>query len=213
MKVATDYSSWKFTQKVIRIYHNRAVVKHFKSDRDNQPTNGTDAIKASVLIRKTDSALEVMNKQLLFQGIIKKEDIFSIPESFVIKSFGADIPQLKIIYRLKEKSRTGNYDLCVPHYNGTKAINPPRYTRGEQPVIFNLRDRSKIVVNVSTESEGVSLIKYLLRFVEKKYIPLNPDNFILGAKSKIKRKLVVPIRADFYSTGEFKKIPDWRIYF
>jgi hypothetical protein len=211
--MATDYSSWKFTQKVIRIYHNRAVVRHFKSEKDNQPTNGKDAIKASVLIRAKDSALVVMNKQLLFQNIIKTESANSTPESWITKSIGADIPQLQIIYRAKGRSNSGSFSLCIPHFNGNKGISPPRYTKGNQPVVFNLKDRSKLVVNAVSESEGKSLINYFLRFVDPKFIPSNRENFILPAKTKIRKDTMNPIRGDFYPLGQGNNIPAWRIYF
>jgi hypothetical protein len=212
MRMAADHTSWKFTQKVLRIYHNRAVVKHFKDTTDSKPATGKQAIKSSVLIRSTDSALQCMNKQIMFTRM-QQDDVFSIPESWITKSIGSDIPQLKIIYRTVEKSRSGNYDLTVPHYNGSKIINPPKYTKGNQPVVYNLKDRSKIVVNAISEQEGRRVIEYLLKFVEKKYIDDKKDNFVTPGKTKIKKQAMKPIMADFYPDGQNDHIRKWRIYF
>lgn len=213
MKMAIDYKSWKFTQKVIRIYHNRAVVKHFKSELDVRPGTGRDAIKASVLIRPNDSALVVLNKQILFTRISEENNVVSQPESWIIKSIGNNIPQLKIIYRVKGKTKAGNYDICIPHYNGSKSIKPPEYTKGNQPVTFNLKDRTKIVVNASSVEHGKSIIKYFLKFVNSKYIPENRDNFVIGTESKVKRERMNPIRGDYYPDGQVTPYPKWQIYF
>jgi hypothetical protein len=219
--MAADHTSWKFTLKVLRIYHNRAVVKHFNKDTtDSKPTNGRQAIKSSLLIRRNDSALQCMNKQMLFMRIqqdyivsIPEDYIVSIPESWIVKSIGSNIRQLKIIYRTVEKSGSGNYDLVVPHYNGSKSINPPRYIKGQQPVVYNLRDRTKIVVNAINEKEGRKLIEYLLRFVDNRYINDKKDNFVIPGITRIKKQLMKPIMADFYPEGQNNHIREWRIYF
>lgn len=210
--MAANHTSWKFTLKVLRIYHNRAVVKHFRDTTDSNPTNGKQAIKSSLLIRSNDSALQCMNKQMLFMRI-QQDYIVSIPESWIIKSIGGNIRQLKIIYRTVEKSGSGNYDLVVPHYKGSKSINPPKYTKGEQPVVYNLKDRTKIVVNAINEQEGRKLIEYLLRFVDDRYINDKKDNFVIPGKTRIKKQLMKPIMADFYPEGQDNHIREWRIYF
>lgn len=214
-----NYKNWKFTRKVIRITHNREVKKYFKNlktDADSKTyrgaSSGREAIRDCLLIYENDSAMIVANKQMFFTRLTAAENsVLSYPESWIIHS-GTDIPQLKIIYRTNSKERKGYYDLNIPHYKGSKSIKPPKYTKGNQPVIFNLKDRTKIVINAVSENEGKSVIRYFLRFVDDKFIK-DKDNFVLGSPSKVKRDEMTPIRADYYPHGQNVANPQWRIYF
>lgn len=210
----TNFKTTAFTLKVIRINHNREVNKFFRKNPPNSKsqgaTKGREALKNALLIYPNDSGIDVLNKQVHFNMLNKNEEsILSVPESWMIHH-GKDISQLKIIYRAA-KSRSGNYDICIPHYNGSKGIKPPTYTKGNTPVVFNLKDRSKIVVNTESETEGKNLIKYFLKFVDKKFLPSN-DAFVLPAPNKVKRHIMKPIRADYYPKGQ-ESLAAWRIYF
>jgi hypothetical protein len=218
--MATNYKSWRFTLKVIRISHNREVKKYFKSLPSNPdsdaypgPTNGREAIRDSLLIYPNDSALIVANKQLYFSRLTSAATGSTYPESWLTNSrIGADIPQLVIVYRVRGNNKSGNYTITIPHYEGSKSINPPTYTKGNQPVTFNLKDRTKIVVNAASEREAKRVINTLLKYCDNRFI-VDKDNFVIGSPTKIKRQEMKPIRADFFKTGQKDLQPTWRIYF
>ncbi len=217
-----DYKNWKFTSKVIRITHNREVKKYFKplkTDSENTAyrgaNTGKEAIRDCLLIYERDSALVVANKQLLFARLTSSMTSFGIsqPESWLTNShIGGDIPQLVITYRVRGNNKSGNYTITLPHYSGSKSINPPTYTKGNQPIVFNFKDRTKIVVNANSEEEGKRVIKVLLKNCESRFIQ-DKDNFLILSKTKIKRQEMKPIKADFFKTGQKDLQPTWRIYF
>jgi hypothetical protein len=218
--MATNYKSWQFTLKVIRISHNREVKKYFKSlpsnpdsDTYRGATNGREAIRDSLLIYPKDSALMVANKQLYFSRLTSAATGSIYPESWLTNSrIGGDIPQLLIVYRVKGNNKSGNYSITLPHYEGSKSIKPPTYTKGNQPVTFNLKDRTKIIVNGSSEREAKRVITSLLQYCDSKFI-IDRDNFVIGSPTRVKRQEMKPVRADFFKTGQKDIIPTWRIYF
>lgn len=220
--MAINYKSWKFTRKVIRISHNREVRKYFKSlltDPESKiykgANTGREAIRDSLFIYEQDSALIVANKQLFFSRLLNTNSQFSLahPESWLTNSYiGGDVPQLVIVYRVKNNNKSGNYSITLPHYLGSKNITPPSYTKGNQPVVFNFKDRTKIVVNGSNEQEAKRVIKTLLKYCDKRFIQ-DKDNFVIPSQTKIKLQEMRAIRADFFKTGQKDLQPTWRIYF
>ncbi|WP_414529118.1 hypothetical protein [Nodularia chucula] len=208
--------AWQFTRKVITINHNRDVRKFFNPKGGNSitlgATRGREALRNSMLIYPKDSQLDVLNKQVHFRFVLAKDEpILAEPESWLIQH-GRNIPQLKIIYRsANRRSKSGNYTITVPHFNGRKNINPPPYEKGNVPVVFNLSDRSKIVVNASSEKEGRSVINYLLNFVNPKFIN-NKNAFVLPAKTDVRKQRMNPIRGDFFNKGQEAPMT-WRVYF
>jgi hypothetical protein len=78
-----EANSWEFTQRMIRIGHNRRVKEYFKDTKSDTDTgSGRAAIKVALLIRDEDSAIESMNKMLYFSGYLEKETTLSFPEGW-----------------------------------------------------------------------------------------------------------------------------------
>ena len=150
-----DANSWEFTQRIIKIGHNRRVKQYFRDEKSDSRTNtGRAAIKTALLIRDNDSALEVVNKQLYFSNYLNQELLASYPDGWQIKK-GQNIPQLAIIYRdTDKKSNSGNYTTYIPHFNETKNINIPSYNKGDYWARWILKDNSQIVINAKTENEA-----------------------------------------------------------
>ena len=210
-----DANSWEFTQRIIKIGHNRRVKQYFRDLKSDTNTNtGRAAIKTALLIRDNDSALEVVNKQLYFSNYLNQELLASYPDGWQIKK-GQNIPQLAIIYRdTNPQSNSGNYTTYIPHFNGNKNINIPSYNKGDCWARWILKDNSQIVINARTENEALRVIKKLEKYVEKKYqTPEQPwlttGKLATGTHKKIK---VTPIRADYYPEGKENSSPKWRKY-
>ncbi|MDB9374306.1 hypothetical protein [Nodularia sphaerocarpa] len=216
MSNTINTKAWQFTRKVITINHNRDVRFFFNPKGGTSTTlgatRGREALRNAMLIYPKDSQLDVMNKQIHFRMVLAKDEpVLAEPESWLIQH-GRNIPQLKIIYRSASRSsKSGNYTITIPHFNGTKGINPPPYEKGNTPVVFNLSDRSKIVVNASSEREGRTVINYLLKFVNSRYIN-NKNAFVLPARTNIKKQRMNPVRGDFFNKGQEAPMT-WRVYF
>ncbi|BAU63032.1 hypothetical protein STA3757_03870 [Stanieria sp. NIES-3757] len=214
-----DANSWEFTQRIIRILHNRDVKKWFKDFvSDTALSTGRERLKTCFLIRDADSALEVINKQFAYQTYIKKFDsisaVASFPESWQLK-IEAQRPQLIIIFKPANKSDGhSQHSLSLPHYSGDKTPNIKPYTKGNYWARLVLKDNSKIVVNGKTENEAVNQIENFYKYVNTKYKPTS-KNIVTGVyKSKpFKEFKLVPVRADFYSQGAKNAYPDWQHYY
>lgn len=210
-----DANSWEFTQRIIKIGHNRRVKKYFRDEKSDTRTNtGRQVIKTALLIRDNDSALEVANKQIYFANYLNQETLASYPDGWQIKK-GQNIPQLAIIYRdINKKSQSGNYTTYIPHFNGTKNINIPSYDKGDYWARWILKDNSQIIINARTEAEAIKVVKRLERYVEKKYQTPEQPWLTTGklATGTIKKIKVAPIRADYYPEGKENSSPKWRKY-
>ena len=214
--VRFDPYSWEFTQKMIRIGHNRRVRNYFKDIAvDDSKNTGREAIKASLLVRDEDSAIETLNKMTYFANYLEQENISTYPEGWETKK-GQDIPQLAIIYRdIDKKAISGNYVLHIPHFDGTRTPRVPTYTKGDYWARWILKDNSQIVVNGSTKAEAVRVIRRLERYVDSKFQTKEVPWLKLGEYSRgtIKKIKVAPLRADYYPEGKAVSIPKWRHYF
>ena len=210
-----DANSWEFTQRIIKIGHNRRVKQYFRDLKSDTNTNtGRQAINTALLIRDNDSALEVVNKQLYFSNYLDRELLASYPDGWQIKK-GQNIPQLAIIYRdTSPQSNSGNYTTYIPHFNGNKNINIPSYNKGDYWARWILKDNSQIVINARTENEALKVIKRLEKYVEKKYQTPEKPWLTTGktANGTYKKIKVTPIRADYYPEGKENNNPKWRKY-
>ena len=213
-----DASNWEFTQKIIKIGHNRSVRKHFKDiQTHNQTYNGRHYIKTALEIRDADSALETLNKMLYFNHYIRADNkatdaIASIPESWNLKAEGCR-KQLAIIFRaVDQKNRSGNYTLHIPHYTGNRNPKITNYTKGNYWAQLTLSDNSHIQVNARTEAEALRVIRELQKYVQKKYLT---DCLRTGQykNDPFKEIVVKPMRADYYPTGNKNLQPEWKYYF
>jgi hypothetical protein len=214
--VKLDPYSWEFTQKMIKVGHNRRVKNYFKDIQvDDSKATGRTALKTALLIRNEDSAIETLNKMTYFANYLENDVIASSPEGWLIKR-GQDIPQLAIIFRDRDKkSISGNYTLYIPHYNGNRTPIIPTYQKGDHWARWIFKDNSQLLVNGNTESEAIRIIEKLEKFVEPKYQTDKISGLKVGkyTKGTIKNIKVMPIRADFYSKGKTSNIADWRHYF
>lgn len=216
MAAKFEADSWEFTQRIIRIGHNRRVKQYFKDIKSDTDTKtGRTALKTALLIRDEDSAIESMNKLLYFSNYLNAENVTSYPEGWLLKK-GQDIPQLAIIYRdTDKKTRSGNYTLYIPHYNGDKTPNIPAYSKGDYWARWILKDNSQLLVNGKTEAEAIRVINKLESYVDRKFntkeiTGLKVGRYIRGTVKEIK---VAPLRADYYSEGKENAVPKWRHYF
>lgn len=216
-KLPSNFNSWKYTAKVIRQIHNTDVSRHFSDIKnDDDLSRGRSGLKAGLIIRAKDSALEILNKQIIFRLGIQQNSsssggVASFPMGWVLKP-GDDIPQLAIIYRVQEKPRSGNYTIYIPHYNGNKSPNIPSFSKGSFGVILELKDNSKITVYAKSHDYGKNYIsKYLLPLVNSNF---KTNNYKFVTRKNIAVGTMQPLRADFYPAGKAGGIsPLWRHYF
>jgi hypothetical protein len=211
-----DTNSWEFTQRVIRIGHNRRVKQYFRdvvSDKGDR--TGRAALKTALLIRDEDSAIETLNKLLYFSNYLNNDTVASYPEGWMIKR-GQDIPQLAIIFRDTSKnSISGNYTIHIPHYNGDRKPTIPSYQKGDHWARWILKDNSQILVNGNTQTEALRIIGKLEKLVLPKYRTDKVSGLKVGeyTRGTIKKIKVAPVRADYYDKGKTNSAVDWRYYF
>ena len=210
-----DAQSWEFTQRIIRIGHNRRVKKYFRDIKsDTRAATGRQAIKVALLIRDDDSAIETMNKMLYFSNYLDRDLIATQSDGYQIKK-GQDIPQLVIIFRdVDPKAISGNYQLVIPHYDGDRTPRIPSYQKGNHWARWILKDNSQIIVNAKTEAEALKTIKKLEKLVDRKYRTDETPWLTTGLVSKktYKEVKVRPHRADYYPEGKASGYPKWRSY-
>jgi hypothetical protein len=216
MAAKFEVNSWEFTQKMIRIGHNRRVKEYFRDIKSDTDTGtGRAALKTALLIRDADSAIESMNKMLYFNSYLNSDHLASYPEGWLIKK-GQNIAQLAVIYRdLDKTSLSGNYTIHIPHYDGNKSPNIPVYTKGDYWARWILKDNSQLLVNGKTEAEALKVISKLESYVDNKFRSKEIEGLKVGryTKNKIKQIKVAPLRADYYPEGKENSIPKWRYYF
>jgi hypothetical protein len=216
MAAKFDVNSWEFTQRMIRIGHNRRVKEYFRDIKSDTNTGtGREALKTAILIRDEDSAIESLNKMLYFSNYLNIDNIASYPEGWLIKK-GQNIPQLAVIYRdLNKHSLSGNYTTYIPHYEGNKSPKIPSYSKGDYWARWILKDNSQLLVNAKTEAEALRVINKLESYVDNKFRTKETTGLKLGKYSKntVKQIQVVPHRADYYPEGKENAIPKWRHYF
>ncbi len=220
-KAQIDAHSWEFTQRIVRIWHNRLVRKHFKDvGSDDSTGSGRATLKSSVIIRDEDSALETLVKLVFFWLYLKGIDaISSMPFQWqMLPEF--DRPQLAVIFRVQErKNKSGNYTLHIPHYNGNRQPEIPEYTKGNWWARVILKDNSKLTVYAQTKTEAERVIDKLTHYIDRKYlVEHSKPSFGYMEHKPFKEIKVKPHRADFYSQGKKdssgkRNDISWRYYF
>lgn len=154
-----DFST---VQRIISKYHNIQVnrelaKKELKTSRKN--------IYKELIIKQTDTAQLIILKFLFFwisNGNVEKfaGGVVTIPNSWVIKP-GDDIPQLAIIFRVKNKKGGGNYPIYIPHYNGTRSPAIFGYRKGAYGCTLILKDNSKITIHANSYEVAERYIKII----------------------------------------------------
>ncbi len=208
--------SWEYTQKIVRIGHNRRVKRYFKDIlQDDDKATGRGALKSAFLIRDEDSALETLTKMLYFSNYLEQDTVATYPTGWEVKK-GQDVPQLAIIFRdTNPKSKSGDYTIHIPHYNGRRSPSIPRYKKGSFWARWILKDNSQIRVNAATSAEALRVIRQLEKYVDSKYQTKEDFNLTTGkvAGTGFKEINVAPIRADYYAKGKTNNVPNWKHYF
>jgi hypothetical protein len=214
-----DINSWEYTQRLLRILHNRDLKTWFRDiNSDTQTFTGRQQLKTAFLIRDDDSAIETLNKMLAYQVYIKKLDgisaIASVPEDWKLKP-GASRPQLAVIFKPKfKKDGDGHYPIYIPHYDGSRTPKIKPYSKGNHWARVICKDNSQIVINGKTEAEAIKVIKDLIPMVEAKYRPKQTEIKTGSYVGKIYKEIEMqPIRADFYKLGKTQTYPTWQHYF
>ena len=196
-------------QKLIRRYHNFQVNREI-SRKDIKRTKIN--VYKEVLIERNDTAQLMILKIIFFwisNGMLERFVLNTLPSGWALKP-GCFLPQLVIIYRIKGKTRTGNYELVIPHYKGSRFPVLFQYKKGSHRMALVLKDGSKLVVNAVSEAEGRKVIFQYAKYIDSKFIT---DDIRHTSNQEVKTDDMVPIRADFYPTGQNNSIPDWRFYF
>ncbi|NET70563.1 MAG: hypothetical protein F6K62_06145 [Sphaerospermopsis sp. SIO1G2] len=231
----SSQEEWRYTQKVIRVLHNRKIAKifkNFKQSSDISPSNGQAGIRASLLIRKDDSALQVMNKQLLLSNFLN-DNYIAIPDSWLIRPEhhkSQAVYQFREISSKKDISLAPKYPITIPHHVDKKPDTPkiPPYTKGNWETIFVLKDNSKIILHTSTQAEGDKVLAACKSLVKKKYLegaylsksglikfkpkPSGKEDKRFNKDGLIKIN-VEPRIVKFWSEGRKREKPDWVVYF
>lgn len=216
-KLPSNFNSWKYTAKVIRQIHNTDVSRHFSDIKnDDDLSRGRSGLKAGLIIRAKDSALEILNKQIMFRLGIQQNSsssggVASFPMSWVLKP-GDEIPQLAIVYRLKEKD-SGYNTIYIPHYSGDKNPVVPSFQKGIYGTILEMKDNSRIVIFAQSHEVGRD---YILKRLVPMIKPQFKQGYILKqmVRKNVRAGLAVPVRADFYPNGKASGgEPLWRHYF
>lgn len=211
-----DANSWEFTQRVVRIGHNRQVRSYFRDENsENSTSTGRAAIKTALTIRDEDSAMETLVKMTYFKQYLETDITAVYPDGWQIKR-GQNISQLAIIFRNADRNSTsGDYPLHIPHYDGTRRPRIPSYEKGDHWARWTLTDNSQIIVNAKTEAEALRVIRRLEEYVERKFRTKENPGLVTGRVSRgtYRQFRATPIRADYFPNGKEELIPKWREYF
>lgn len=212
-----NFDPWQHTRDLIRKGHNRDLNKHLLDVKYEDQLNSKRAhIKKGLRINDKDSGLEILNKQFYFRfglgGIDEKiKPVASFPERWATKPL-SNIPQLVIVFRKVKKSRSGNYQLVIPHYNGPRKPIVSHHTKGNRIGTLTLRDNSTLVVNAFSDREAERVVNKLKPYIDRRYLT---DDFKITERrgAKLAQDQYRPIRADFYSQGQENSVPDWQYFF
>lgn len=213
---------WHKLRSVLIQRHNIHVKRSVSKLRASTKENNNAAISKQIdvlkycLIDTNDSINIALEKQVFYWFDLgyfgdKIQAIASVPDSWQLKKL-SHTPQLIIIYRKNKKSRTGNYELAIPHYDGTPRPVAPTYKKGNKSGILTLKDNSKLVVNAYTDSEAERVVNHLKKYIDRRY--LTNDFRITERRGKtIEKDEYKPIRADYYPRGDEDTYPKWQHFY
>ncbi len=214
-----NFDSWQHTRDLIRKGHNRDLNRFLLDvkDADEKNLNNKRAhIKKALRINDKDNSIEIANKQLYFRLGLGAADeklkaVATIPERWNTKPLST-MPQLCIVFRKAKKSRSGNYQLVIPHYNGNKQPVVSYHTKGNRMGILTLKDNSTLLVNAISDREAERVINQLKKYVDPKYMTTDLK-FTEHRGNKIAQDQYKPVRADYYPQGQENAYPEWQFYF
>ena len=213
VKAASSFQNWKISQKYIRIGHNREVELWFREAGSAARFN----LRHSLKIYPKDTAAQCQAKMTYFKNYVDfvSREVLSLPLAMQTKTL-TNRPQLAIVFRSTEpKSRSGNYTLHIPHYNGDRTPRITAHTKGNYWAIYRLKDGSPLKAYCSTATEAERTVREMIKLVNKRYLP-DTKQIATGeiAHKPFKKLRVRPVRADYYPEGHHQgSVPKWRYYF
>lgn len=146
----------------------------------------------------------------------QEEAVVSLPLSWQIRNEG-NRPQLVIQCAAKKDNNqwgSAMYPITVPHWKGGINDKPslPVYRKGNHEGILVLADNSKVTVNAANRAECIKIINAVKPWIKKEM--LQGSYFKSGdIDSDIKVQQVKPMYGRYFSTGQKKGKPDWRVDF
>jgi hypothetical protein len=156
----------------------------------------------------------------LARNVASDEAIASLPLSWQIRNEG-NRPQLVIQCAEQYKDEDGKikyksamYPITIPHWKGkvTDKISLPAYRKGNWEGIYVLADNSKVTINAANRAECTKILNAI-----KPWIPsdMKKGAYFKGGEIdlEIKNTFVKPMYGRYFSTGQKKSKPDWRIDF
>jgi hypothetical protein len=184
----------------------------FETKKMNVPANEADALK----ILLDDAADRKAEKCSVVEA-----GTLTQPEWWAVRP-GADRPQFVILYA--EVFSTGKlggsrWQLAIPHYNRPKGAKPqiPKYRKGNWMGTLTFTDNSKIRINASSASECKRVLNKLKILIPVDKRTVNGKaikaTILERPDGQMKECDVLPIRGDYYSTGQRKNQPDWSVDF
>lgn len=212
-----NFDSWQHTRDLIRKGHNRDLNRFLLDVKDEDKLSNKRAhIKKALRINDRDNGVEIANKQIYFRlglgGADEKiKAVASFPERWATKPL-SNVPQLVIVFRKVKASKSGNYQLVIPHYNGSRKPIVSYHTKGNRIGTLTLKDNSTLVINAISDREVERVINRLKPFIDKRY--LTDDLKITERKgAKIAQDQYRPLRADFYPQGQENSVAQWQFFF
>ncbi len=145
----------------------------------------------------------------------------TIPEYWAVRP-GADRPQMVVLYAevfSSGKLGNGRWQLSIPHYNRPKGAKPqiPEYRKGNWMGTLTLTDNSKIRINAASASECRRVINKLKILVRVQYRTSNgkaiKPTILQREDGTLKEVKVIPVRGDYYATGQRNQTPTWTVSF
>lgn len=137
--------------------------------------------------------------------------VASIPDWWQVR-LGAERPQLVVVFKIA--GTTAYHQIAIPHpaISEPPGASPlPPYRKGPYQGQLVLADNSKFTINAASESEAQRMVDAAIRAIASGRIGSEPRVHIgLRKGVAVKEADMVPIRLDYYPTGQRDMNPAWR---
>jgi hypothetical protein len=221
------YTEFVTLRKIAMRIHNPQVVAAYTHRLDGE--DGTNEIARllfdNLQIKTQDTFNAMMMRILIFYLLCGRLNSASTVPMWWAAKVEKFIPQLVVAYRPASRRKLDfrkydpNSELHIPHYNGDQNPKIPKYKVGKYTAKYILKDQSYILVNASTEEEGIHVVEQLAHYVKES---ARPKGTILENISTTKRRgkqlaladrEIVPFKADYYVKGEggYAKQQTWQL--
>ena len=209
------YTEFVILRRLCMRIHNPQVVAAYTHRLDGEDGENEIAklLYEHLQIKTQDTFNAIVVRILIFYLLCARLSVVSsMPMYWAVKK-ETFVDQLEIDFRPEERRKLGfrKYDsnpkLHIPHYNGDQKPKIPKYTVGQYSVKYTLKDQSYILVNCSTEKEGIQVVEKLAAYVKDEAKPSGSvaDNLILttrrGKRLALEGRAIVPFLATYHSKG------------